>query len=293
LLDELRSKQKIYSDQLVNPEITGPEFDGPEIRVGDQQLPLTLAREESLEPASQSQRPRRSAGLPQRFDGCEIDLPGRPVGSIRPPDKEILSGISLAAPSEDLQDDNLRAIWASLTCAIYKIEKYVALLEDSPAYWAAMILHPGYKKRWIERNLSAEHASRVFAAFTDLFERDYNKVDARPIQQPERATPTTLAGDDFYDQPEDPAQKDELPAYFSGPLLPVKDPLEWWRKKKEDFPRLSRMAFNLLTIPPTACECERCFSRTKLTVGTQRHSLHERSMEMLACLKIWGRVRGF
>ena len=79
-----------------------------------------------------------------------------------------------------------------------------------------MILHPGYKKQWIERNLLAEHASRVFATFMDLFERDYSKVDVWPIQQQERerAAPTTLAGDDFYDQPEDSAQKDELAAYF-------------------------------------------------------------------------------
>ncbi|KAK4128021.1 hypothetical protein N657DRAFT_111 [Parathielavia appendiculata] len=42
-----------------------------------------------------------------------------------------------------------------------KIDKYIATLEDSPAYWVAMILHPGLKKRWIEKHLSEEHAQRI------------------------------------------------------------------------------------------------------------------------------------
>ena len=46
---------------------------------------------------------------------------------------------------------NLRALRASIGIAIDKIKNY---LDQSPADWAAMILHHGLKKRWIEKHLS-------------------------------------------------------------------------------------------------------------------------------------------
>ena len=52
-----------------------------------------------------------------------------------------------------------------------------------------------------------------------------------------------------------------------------------------EFPRLSKMAFNILPIPQTSCDCERVFSESKLVVGTQRHSLKDDSIEMLEFLK--------
>ena len=86
-------------------------------------------------------------------------------------------------------------------------------------------------------------------------------------------------------------QKDEIQAYFELPQRPVADPLLWWIVRKDEYPRLAKMALDYLTIPSTACECERCFSRTKLTIGTQRHSLRAETIEILACLKIWIRNR--
>ncbi|KAH7119176.1 ribonuclease H-like domain-containing protein [Dactylonectria macrodidyma] len=101
-------------------------------------------------------------------------------------------------------------------------------------------------------------------------------------------TPFSEAAD-YYDPPEDLAKKDEIKAYFELPQRPVADPLAWWIARKDEYPRLAKMALDYLTIPSTACECERCFSRTKLTIGTQRHSLRAETIEMLACLKIWVR----
>jgi hypothetical protein len=49
----------------------------------------------------------------------------------------------------------------------------------------------------------------------------------------------------------------------------AEDPFEWWRQREKDIPRLARMAYDLLSIPSTACECERIFSLAKLLVGTR------------------------
>lgn len=184
-------------------------------------------------------------------------------------------------------DKNLHALRASLSVAIFKIEKYIATLDHSPAYWAAMILHPGLKKRWIEKNLDEEHAQHVFSTFTKFFDDEYKKLDLRDNQPVDQAQPCYLIDDDFYDKPEDLTQKDELTSYFSGPLLPVKDPLEWWRQHQDSLPRLAKMAFDILSIPATSCECERTFSHCKLAVSTQRHSLKDLTIEKLICLKFW------
>ena len=123
-----------------------------------------------------------------------------------------------------------------------------------------MILHPGLKKRWTEKNLDEEHAQHVFSTFTKFFDDEYNKLDLRLNKPVDRAQTCYLIDDDFYDKPEDLTQKDELTSYFSGPLLPVKDPLEWWRQHQDSLPRLGKMAFDILSIPATSCECERMFS---------------------------------
>ena len=46
---------------------------------------------------------------------------------------------------EVLTDENRDFLRQSLDLAIEKIEKYTTLSEDTPAYFAAMLLHPGIK----------------------------------------------------------------------------------------------------------------------------------------------------
>jgi hypothetical protein len=50
----------------------------------------------------------------------------------------------------------------------------------------------------------------------------------------------------------------------------IKDPIAWWVERKQAFPRLSRLALDLLAIPAMADHCERQFSLAKLSVSTQR-----------------------
>ncbi|KAH7111447.1 hypothetical protein EDB81DRAFT_953901, partial [Dactylonectria macrodidyma] len=155
----------------------GPEIEGPEreIRVGDAPLRFAAAQGSSppssppvSPPAAQSQRPQRNVGLLHKDRDSVIDLLGQSVGSINPPvaledssaAEEVLEqeyGEEEGSqrqrrekwpnpPSKtEIADVNLGPICGCITCAIYKLEKYVTLLEDSPAYWTAMILHPAFK----------------------------------------------------------------------------------------------------------------------------------------------------
>lgn len=243
-----------------------------------------------------------------------IDFPGQAVGSINPPmaletsdaeeefEQECGQGEGSQRqqrekrpnpPSKmEISDVNLRAIRGCITCAIHKLEKYITLLEDSPAYWTAMILHPAFKDKWVREYLPEEQANRIVDSFKQFFNRDYNKLPTQPTPMQKNPKPSHLRAHSYLAQRPSPANQDEVKQYLEEPVYEdeaVDDPFEWWRQREKDFPRLARMAFDLLSIPATACECERIFSLAKLFVGTQRHSLQDVTMEMLLCVKFWRR----
>ncbi|KAL5592793.1 hypothetical protein FOBRF1_013101 [Fusarium oxysporum] len=320
LVDHLRKQLAEYSDS--DRVFPGPEIEGPEreIRVGDAPLRFAAAHGSSppssppvSPPAAQSQRPQRSVGLPHKYRDSVIDLPGRPVGSINPPVALEDSGVKEILEQEDeeegsqrqrcekwpnppskaeIADVNLRAVRGCITCAIYKLEKYVTLLEDSPAYWTAMIIHPAFKDKWIREYLPGEQAKRIVDGFKQFFDRDYNKLPTQPTPIQKKTKSSHLGAHSYLAQRPSPANRDEVKEYLEEPIYEddeVEDPFEWWRQREKDFPHLARMAYDLLSIPSTACECERVFSLAKLLVGSQRHSLQDLTMEMLTCVKFWRR----
>jgi hypothetical protein len=271
LLDHFRRQQSIYIDNIVNPAINGPDFVGASVFVGHQPPALQPIAPPNTQSEIFSDRPQRQRRQPTRYQDNAND-----------------AEIAENDDSADFSDrQNLRALRASLAVAIYKIDKYIATLEDSPAYWAAMILHPGLKKRWIEKHLSEEHAQRVIQGFKKFFDEDYNKQVFAAPRQTIQTRPDYLIDEDFYDKPEDLLLKDELAEYFSMSLLPVEDPLEWWRRHQTSLPKLAKMAFDILSIPATSCEVERVFSQSKLTMSTQRCRLMDQTVELLVCLKYW------
>ncbi|KAK2926564.1 hypothetical protein FoTM2_013432, partial [Fusarium oxysporum f. sp. vasinfectum] len=262
LVDHLRKQLAEYSDS--DRVFPGPEIEGPEreIRVGDAPLRFAAAHGSSppssppvSPPAAQSQRPQRSVGLPHKYRDSVIDLPGRPVGSINPPVALEDSGAEEILEQEDeeegsqrqrcekwpnppskteIADVNLRAVRGCITCAIYKLEKYVTLLEDSPAYWTAMILHPAFKDKWIREYLPGEQAKRIVDSFKQFFDRDYNKRPTQPTPIQKKAKSSHLGAHSYLAQRPSPANQDEVKEYLEEPIYEdeeVEDPFEWWRQR--------------------------------------------------------------
>ncbi len=60
------------------------------------------------------------------------------------------------------------------------------------------------------------------------------------------------------------AELDEYDQWLLSPDLKhdplVSDPVQYWWERRDDYPRLSRMALDVLSIPPMSAECERIFS---------------------------------
>jgi hypothetical protein len=84
-----------------------------------------------------------------------------------------------------------------------------------------------------------------------------------------------------------------LDEYARYCLLPqhhdFEDVRSWWmeERQKRDFPNLSRMALDILSIPAMAADPERLFSSAGLTVTDRRNHLLIESIKALECIKSW------
>jgi len=74
----------------------------------------------------------------------------------------------------------------------------------------------------------------------------------------------------FYDDQDVAAARDEYDEYLRIPAEPCDKPLEWWAAHRGQFPVLSKMALDLLSIPLMSAECERVFSSAKLLITDKR-----------------------
>ncbi|KAF6515108.1 hypothetical protein HZS61_005014 [Fusarium oxysporum f. sp. conglutinans] len=208
-----------------------------------------------------------------------------------------------------------------------KLNEYYEHLNDSPLIYGAAVLHPAY--RWAlfddlwgdddERQLWIIKAKEMVQ---DLWEREYrdlefddpeielpankrlktsrNKFTAwrtkkrglttggisvteSPIQSPAQSPRSSVGGLDLdgYEQ----WQRDIDDADAS-----VTDPYEYWHIRRLKYPRLSRMALDLLTVPPMSAECERLFSTTGRMVTKSRNRLDASTIGLCQTLRSWLRA---
>lgn len=104
--------------------------------------------------------------------------------------------------------------------------------------------------------------------------------------------------------------RDELDKYFGSDLEIVKgDVLAWWADRREQYPALSRMAIDYLSIPgelwtlasrlmritnlhetlilATSVDVERVFSKGRIAVNHLRNRLSAQSTRAILCLNSW------
>ena len=83
---------------------------------------------------------------------------------------------------------------------------------------------------------------------------------------------------------------DEYETYTSqSPILIDCSPLTWWLRdeQQERFPRLSKMAIDILSIPAMSADPERTFSGGRRTISWDRMLLGASTIEKGECLKSW------
>jgi hypothetical protein len=174
------------------------------------------------------------------------------------------------------------------------LDKYYNLIDESPVYISSLVLNPGHSWRYIERRWATnqEWVEAAKTAVRAFYEENWKGSDIEPLQ-PQTNTATTRELDAFEafltpaDYYEPTPSIDEYESYIA--LIPkrVDNILQWWRDHEAEYPHLARMAFDLLSIPAMAAECERTFSLAKLLITQQRNRMNEDTIEATQCLKNW------
>ena len=78
---------------------------------------------------------------------------------------------------------------------------------------------------------------------------------------------------------------DELDYFQNEPALdPDSNPMEWWKRNEERFPKLSRITKQLMCIPATSVPSERIFSVSGNIASDKRSRLKPENIDMLVFL---------
>ncbi|KAG9385529.1 Dimer-Tnp-hAT domain containing protein [Pyrenophora tritici-repentis] len=109
----------------------------------------------------------------------------------------------------------------NLRAALVKAREYYNKLDLSPAYYAAIILHPRYKA-----TLTQQSSNRKFQHLWAEYKAYRSRAYA--LNEP-------IASEGV-------------------------DPIKYWVGLRDRYPSLSKFAIDMLSIPGSSCECERLFS---------------------------------
>ncbi|CAM4555269.1 unnamed protein product [Leuciscus chuanchicus] len=78
---------------------------------------------------------------------------------------------------------------------------------------------------------------------------------------------------------------EEISAYFLAPHIPtMENPLQWWARNHDNFPRLAKLCKRYLAVPATSTPSERIFSLAGNTISRLRASLHPAHVDALVFL---------
>jgi hAT family C-terminal dimerisation region len=193
-------------------------------------------------------------------------------------------------------------IAASLDNCWGKLDEYYKMLDDTPVYAAAIVLHPGQGWRYLEEMWTTDKQKQWLesakTAVKTLWNDDYKtNIDLNvqgTVQAPSHPPSSSSSSPDDLDSFMNPTgfyntttTRDEYAEYCRLVIAPCKRPLEWWGARRQEYPRLSKMAFDLLSIPLMSAECERIFSVTKRFIPSDRNRLKDDIIEAMSSLRHW------
>jgi hypothetical protein len=173
--------------------------------------------------------------------------------------QDVLKGMEKARYNahDEAPEDHLHI---NLSNAILKAEQYYQKLDDSPAYYAATLLHPRLKhyceQAWAEHPDWIELSNRNFQALWAQY-----KGLPKPRSTRAHKIPSNIdeAIDGLIDpQYGDTDKEDEYEQWKREPIAPRGsaahlDPIKYWVGLRDRYPNLSKLALTVLSIPASSC----------------------------------------
>ena len=182
-----------------------------------------------------------------------------------------------------------------------KLNKYYNLTDTSIAYVAATALNSTLKWRFFERHWNEEHLIQMLQTSKNRVRELWIDCYAAKAELTAQSSNILLDLDDFdafmVQDYNDDVPNDELNLFFQEANLTFTNAdqkarfraLNWWLEptQRQRYSRLSKMAFDLLTVPAMSAEAERIFSECSLALNDQRQRISPETLEELMLLRSW------
>ncbi|KAG9994666.1 hypothetical protein KCU78_g18313, partial [Aureobasidium melanogenum] len=189
-----------------------------------------------------------------------------------------------------------RMLCVGINLAWQKLDEYYSKTDQSPVYVAAVVLHPGLKWKWLEKawrgrpswiSQARVEVKKLWLEYANIIVTTEDTESLR-VEDNARWMDDDLLSD--FSDIENDASTDEYQKWCEEGRQPnVYRPLEFWstQRQKQTYPRLSRMARDLFTIPAMSDEPERIFSSAGLMTTPHRGRLSARAIGEAQCVKSW------
>ncbi|KAG7408597.1 putative AC transposase [Fusarium oxysporum f. sp. rapae] len=194
----------------------------------------------------------------------------------------------------------------SIEMGWFILDKYYALVESTPVYAAAMLLDPSKRKHYLLQNWPEEWHQKTIDAAYSIWQKEYAHL-------PHESLPVAAADIDTSHpsskkrveneldrlkrrlrvQPTSQEDEDMFMAFIEDKTIDLDalkiTPLQWWLvpEQRRRYPRLHRMAINILSIAPSSAEPEQQFSGARRTQSWDRLRLSPENLQRLECMGNW------
>lgn len=221
-----------------------------------------------------------------------------------PSNRKPKSSQSTSLPTQGPSSESFLAI--AINNAWLKLDKYYTLTDMTEVYVAAVVLNPYKKWSYFEASWKSkpDWLATAKEKVRGLWEEYKDKaahsgsIQATPDlsrQQKDYGRPDYLAEFErsLYAQEEAEDLRDEYDYYIEPGREKVHEskqlhPIRWWQNREAEYPVLSQLAFDLLSIPAMAAGVERVFSGTKELITDRRNALDIESIQANECFRNWG-----
>lgn len=178
---------------------------------------------------------------------------------------------------------------AAVTTSWFALDKYYKLTDVSPLYAAALLLHPSYRKQYLEERWPKAWVKPAIDRARAIWDTKYASIEINEIR-----TEGLRGEPSFFQQQQSllhqrRQDRDEFTVFINQDDIAATNSITWRLEEAQQrtFPRLSRMAVDVLSAPAMSAESERVFSLTRRTVEWHRSRLHGDTVERLECQKSW------
>jgi hypothetical protein len=181
---------------------------------------------------------------------------------------------------------------AAIRTSRFALDKWQAINSYTPAYAAALLLHPTYREAYINKQWPPSWRTPAITAVRALWNDKYqNKTKAvQAVSSSKEEESNKLAQWQASLRHTSSVHIPEEFVHFtkSMPVL-IYDAIQWWLEPTQqlNYPNLAQMAIDILSINPMSAESERVFSGCRTTLSWDRASLSATNLCYIECLKNW------